>query len=113
MEQLETISKSAKHILQRYRELPENLQTQLYDFTEFLYQKRYKKTSENVEDYETFEEWNSALDMTGKYQSEEYLPEEGMTVKEYRKMIWEMEKSGEGISLNQFKNEMKLWTVGL
>ncbi len=93
MEQLEKISKSAKLILQRYRELPPDLQTQLYDFSEFLYQKKDAKMSENLEDYQTFEQWNHALDMTGKYQSDEYLPEEGVTVKEYRKMIWEMEKS--------------------
>ena len=85
------------------------------DFPKFLYQKQKKAypVSEVATDYDTFEQWNEALDSFGKYQSEEYLPEDGMTVKEYRKMIWDMEHSGEGISLDEFKKEMKLWVAEL
>jgi len=113
MKETDTINKSAELILQRYRELPENLQKQLYDFSEFLYQKRYKKISEDAEDYDNFEDWNRALDITGKYQSDEYLPDEGMTVKEYRKIIWKMEHSGEGISIEDFKKQTELWIAEL
>ena len=106
-----TLNQATKQILQRYKELPKNMQTQLYDFSFFLYQKHQKsnKISELATDYDTFEQWNEALDKIGKYHSNEFLQEEGMTVKEYRKMIWDMEQSGEGINLVEFKNEMKTW----
>jgi len=102
--------KSGQILLNRYRQLPENMQIQVFDLTERLFQYYIGENEIYIEDaqnYSTFEKWNSTLQKLDGRNDKEYLPEFDMTLIDYRKIIWDMEQS-ENLSFEDGKKEINL-----
>jgi len=63
---------------------------------------------EDASNYDTYEQWNNYL-ISIYGNSNEYLPEWGMTLFSFRKMIWDAEHSGQAQSVEEFFSEIQSW----
>ncbi len=53
----------------------------------------------------SFEEWNKQFD--DDYNPDDFIPEYGMTLREFRMGIYEAEISGEEISIDKFQKKLR------
>ena len=73
---------------------------------------REKEEADDEEEFDakklTFEEWNAQFEDPQR-DLDEYLPEYGMTLGEFRRMIYERERSENYVSFDDFFKEMDKW----
>jgi len=55
----------------------------------------------------SFEEWNKQFD--DDYNLDDFIPEYGMTLREFRTGIYEAELSGEEMSIDEFREKIQRW----
>ena len=118
MEHLQTIEdKSVQFVLNKYIQLPDNLQLQMRDYLDFLFQKyvnskkqitkKNKLDTEDAQAHSTFKEWNEALQKIDNRKFNENILEYDTSLSEYRKKIWDMEQS-EDLTFEEGKKQIEL-----
>ncbi len=63
-------------------------------------------TSKNTSEFLSFEEWNKQF--SDNQSLDDFIPEYGSTLREFRQKIYEAEK-GEEMSMQEFKHSLKSW----
>ena len=79
---------------------------QIQSFVEKLTDERQEAEHEYNAKLLTFDEWNKQFD--DDYNPDDYIPEYGMTLHEYRMKIYQAEKE-EGMSKEHFSEKVKNW----